>query len=58
MVLFKGSRSRSANGNAFVELKLTQAAINQSTPTIDHSTFTDSLAPFNILISSAANLTF
>ena len=57
MVLFEGSPSRSANREAIVEPKLMPAAINQFTPTIEYNPFTESLAPFSILIASAANFT-
>ena len=40
-----------------VVLKLISAAINQFTLTIDYSPFTDSLAPFSVLIASAASPT-
>ena len=56
-MLHEGSPSRSANNYAVLELKLILAAINQSTPTIECSPFTDSLLAYNILIASAANLT-
>ena len=39
-----------------MELKSRSAAINQSTPAIEYSLLTDSLAPFSILMTSAANL--
>ena len=55
-MLLEAFFSRSANRNAVVELKLIYAAINQSTPTIEYSPFTDILVPFSILIASAANL--
>ena len=51
------SPSKSANRKAVVELKLMPAAIKKSTPTIEYSPFTESLAPFSILIASAANFT-
>ena len=56
-MLFDGSPARSANRTAIVEPKLIPAAINQSTPTIEYSLITDSLAPFSVLIASAANIT-
>ena len=56
-MLFEGSPSRPANLDAVVEIKLLPAAINQSTTTIEYSPFTESFAPINILIASAANLT-
>ena len=56
-MLFEGSASKSATLKAVVELKLMPAAINQSTPAIEYSPLTDSLAPFSILMASAANLT-
>ena len=56
-MLFEGSPTKSANLNAVVELKLMPAAINQSTPAIEYSPLTDSLAPFSILMALAANLT-
>ena len=55
-MLFEGSPSKLANLKAVVELKLIPAAINQSTPAVEYSPLTDSLAQFNIL-ASAANLT-
>ena len=56
-MLFEGSPSTSVNRNAFVELKFTSAAISQPTLTNEYSPFTDSVAPFIILIASASNLT-
>ena len=57
-MLFEGSTSKSeANLKAVVELKLLQAAINQSTPAVECSHLTESLAPFSILMASAVNLT-
>ena len=55
--MFEGSPSRSANLKAIVELKFMPAAVNQSTPDIEYSPLTDNLAPFNILMASAAKLT-
>ena len=55
--MFEGSPPKSANLKAVVELKFMPAAINQSTPVIDYSPLTDSLAPVNILMASAAKLT-
>ena len=52
--MFEGSPPKSANLKAVVELKFMPAAINQSTPVIDYSPLTDSLAPVNILMASAA----
>ena len=57
IVLFEGSPSKSANRKADVELKFIPAAINQFTPAIEYSPLTNSLAPFNIFMTSAANLT-
>ena len=56
-MLCEVSLSRSAMSYAVVELKLIIGPINQSTPTIEYSPFTDSLAAYNIIIASAANLT-
>ena len=56
-MLFDGTPARSANRNAIVELKLIPAAINQSTPKIEYNLFTDSLDPFSVLNTSAANIT-
>ena len=57
IVLLGGSPSRSANLKAVVELKFILAVINQSTPVIEYSLLTDSLAPFNILLASSMKLT-
>ena len=56
IVFFEGSPSKSANLKAAVELKLMPAATSQSTPAIEYSPLTDSLAPFTILKASVANL--
>ena len=48
-MLFEISPSKSANLKEVVELKLMLAAINQSTPAIEYSPLTDSLAPFSFL---------
>ena len=55
-MLFEGSPSKSANLKAVVELKFMPAANNQSTPAIEYSPLTGSLAPFSILMASTANL--
>ena len=46
-MLFEGSPSKSANLKVVVELKFMPAAINQSTPAIEYSPSTDSLAPIS-----------
>ena len=55
--MFEGSPPISANLKAVIELKFMPAAINQSTPVIEYSPLTDDLAPFNVLVASAAKLT-
>ena len=57
-MLFEGIPSKSANLKTVVELKLMPAAINQSTPAIEYSPLMERLAPFSILMVSAAIFTF
>ena len=55
--MFEDSLSKSANLKAVVELKFMPAAINQSTPVFEYKPLTENLAPFNILMVTAAKLT-